>query len=68
MAKWCNVVIFELPQVPEDDPRSARAARGRVNHNWCMSVVSHGYGGVSGMEVVDGMHAGQRQKGWSYVG
>ena len=43
---------------------------GRVSHNWCMSVVSHGYGGFGGVriEVVDGMHAGRRQGAWSPVG
>ena len=37
---------------------------GRVSHNWCMSVVSNGYGGHGGgrMGVVDGMHAGRRQR------
>ena len=36
---------------------------GRVSHSWCMSVVSHGYGGLGGdrVEVVDGIHAGQSQ-------
>ena len=35
-----------------------------------MCVVSHGYGGLdgAGMEVVDGMHAGQGQGGLSHVG
>ena len=35
-----------------------------------MDVVSRGYGGLgeAGMEVVDGMYAGQSQGGWSYVG
>ena len=35
-----------------------------------MCVVSHGYGGMggAGMEVVDGMHAGQSQMGWSHFG
>ena len=33
----------------------------RVNHSWCKCVVSHCYGdlGGTGMEVVDGMHAGK---------
>ena len=33
---------------------------GQVSHNWCMCVVSHGYGEVGGGrgEVVDGMHVG----------
>ena len=32
---------------------------GRVSHSWCMSVVSHGYGGLGGvgMEVVGWSHA-----------
>ena len=32
--------------------------------------VSHGYGGlgVAGMKVVDGMHSGKSQGGWSHVG
>ena len=36
---------------------------GRVSHSWCMCVVSHGYGWLGGVivEVVDGMHVGQRQ-------
>ena len=25
-----------------------RVEGGRVNHSWCMCVVSHGYGGLSG--------------------
>ena len=43
---------------------------GRVSHSWCMCVVSHGYVGFGGgrMEVVDGMHTGRRQGGWSHVG
>ena len=40
---------------------------GRVSHSWCMCVVSHGYC-RAGMEVVDGMHAGQSQGDWSHVG
>ena len=34
---------------------------GRVNHSWCMCVVSHGYCmvGGAGMGVVDSKHAGQ---------
>ena len=36
---------------------------GQVSHSLCMCVVSRGYGGLgwvgAGMEVVDGMHAGQ---------
>ena len=37
---------------------------GRVNHIWCLGVVSHGYGGLvrAWMEVVDGEHAGQSQE------
>ena len=33
---------------------------GRVSHSWCMCVVGHGYGGLSGGrdEVVDRMHPG----------
>ena len=39
---------------------------GRVSHSWCMSVVSHGYGGLGGVriEVVDGMHAGEDVACW----
>ena len=42
----------------------------RVSHSWCMCVICHGYGGLCevGMEVVDGMHAGQSHGGWSHVG
>ena len=34
---------------------------GRVSQNWCMCVACRGYGGFCGVgiEVVDGMHAGQ---------
>ena len=34
---------------------------GRVNHSWCMGVVSHRYGGLGGgrMVVVGVMSAGQ---------
>ena len=37
---------------------------GRVSHNWCMCVVSHGYGGLCGGRdgVVDGMQ-GDKAKG-----
>ena len=43
---------------------------GRFSHSWCMCVVSHGCGWLGGdrLEVVDGMHAGQSQGGWSHVG
>ena len=44
---------------------------GRYSHIWCVCVVGHGNGGmgvVVGMEVVDGMHAGHSQKGWSFFG
>ena len=39
---------------------------GRVNHSWCMGVVSHSYGGLGGSreEVVVGRHAGQSQDGY----
>ena len=38
-----------------------RMESGRVSFIWCMCVVCHGYGGLgwAGMEVVDGMRAGQ---------
>ena len=38
---------------------------GRVNHSWCMSVISHDYGGLgrSRMEVVVGMCVMQSQEG-----
>ena len=37
---------------------------GRVNRSWCLGVVGHRYGelGCLVMEVVVGMHAGQRQE------
>ena len=28
--------------------RQLRVEGGQVNHNWCMCVVSHGYGGLGG--------------------
>ena len=34
---------------------------GRVSHNWCMRVVSHGYGGLVGGRYGGGMHSGQSQ-------
>ena len=42
-----------------------RVKSEQVSHSWCMCVVSHGYGGLggAGVEVVDGMHAGQRGVG-----
>ena len=42
----------------------------RVSHSWWICAVSHGHGGLGGvgMEVVDGLHAGQRLEGWSHVG
>ena len=47
--------------MPEYNPQALelRVKGGRVNHNWCMGVDSHGYGGFggAGMDVVDGRHA-----------
>ena len=40
-----------------------RVESGRINHSWCMCVVSHGNGGD-----MDGMYAGQSIGGWSHVG
>ena len=43
---------------------------GRDCHS-CVCVVGHPNGGMVvgvGMEVVDGMHAGHSQKGWSFLG
>ena len=43
--------------------------RRRVNHSECMLLVMAMVEWVGeGMEVVDGMHAGHSQGGWSHVG
>ena len=44
------IVVVDLPQTPEDDLRSARAAceGGLVSHSWCICVISHDYGGLGG--------------------
>ena len=59
--------VVELTNLPEDDLRSARAVYGRQTSwsPWCICLVSHGFCGTR-MEVVNGMHAGQRV--WSHVG
>ena len=65
-----GVVVVELPQTPEDDLRSTMAMHGkRMNLSQLVHVCSHGYGELdgAGMAVVDGMHAGQSQGGWSRV-
>ena len=46
MVTAVDAVVVELPQMTENDLRSARAAR--VNHSWYMCVIGHGYGGISG--------------------
>ena len=40
-----------------------RVEGGQVSYSWCVCVVSHDSGmlGGAGMEVVDGVHAGQCQ-------
>ena len=39
------------PQASEDDAQkryNLHVEGERVNHSWCMGVVCHGYGGLSG--------------------
>ena len=57
----CLRTISEAPE--------QRVEGGQVSHSWCMCVVIAMVGWVeTGMEVVDGMYAGQNKGGGSHVG
>ena len=61
-------IVVELPQTPEDDPQKWKSDE-LVTVGACVWLVTAMVGWVgAGMEVVDGMHAGQSRWGGSLVG
>ena len=56
-------IVVELPQTPEDDPQKWKSDE-LVTVGACVWLVTAMVGWVgAGMEVVDGMHAGQSRWG-----